>query len=127
MREVPSVSRDSERALYGIIDFIPDALFVTDTESTLLDVNAAFEALFHKHRQEFAGIRFNDLLRSVRYDAQIAARLEQYAGEVVHTGKPVSFDAEADGQWNRYVINPIFASEGRVVRLFFVIQNITAL
>jgi PAS domain S-box-containing protein len=121
----PGTAAD-ERALAGIIDIFPDALFVVNREYTILDVNAAFEARFGKPRQESIGVNMYDLLESVQCRPEVVTGLMVKGEEVLLSGESFCFDDEADGIWSRYTINPIGAADGSVARLFFMIQDITA-
>ncbi|HWQ26880.1 MAG TPA: PAS domain-containing protein, partial [Chlorobaculum sp.] len=119
-------SPPDERALAGIIDIFPDALFVVNHERTILDVNAAFEARFGTPRQESIGVNMYDLLVSVQCKPEVVTGLMEQGEEILRSGKPFCFDDEAGGIWSRYIINPIIAADGSVSRLFFMIQDITA-
>jgi PAS domain S-box-containing protein len=115
----------SDRALSGIIDLVPDSLFVVDPDSSILDVNASFEARFGKTRQESIGVNMYELLASVHCKPEVISRLRENAEEIFRTGQSLCFDDEADGIWSRYIINPIAAFDGSGSRLFFIIQDIS--
>jgi PAS domain S-box-containing protein len=114
-----------DRPLIGLIDLVPDLLFVTDHDSRITDVNAVCENRFGKPRQEVIGRGMFEFLESVCFKPDVVSRLKQMSEKILKSGQPFCFEDEADGTWSRYVIDSIHGSEGSVARLFYIIQDIT--
>jgi PAS domain S-box-containing protein len=108
-----------------LFDSFPDPVFLMDPEGTILDANARFAARFFKDPQECIGVNVYDQLATVLNLPGIAANRREKAREVMRTGKHLTFEDEHSGTVLRHSVYPIRSSDGEIVRMFVIAQDIT--
>jgi diguanylate cyclase (GGDEF)-like protein/PAS domain S-box-containing protein len=121
--------RDSRKLLLGrrIFERSSDGIVVTDPESRIVDVNAAFEELSGYRREELLG-RSPSIFHSERHDEEFYRRIWDCVARSGHWDGEF-WDRRKNGEIHpKWVsIDTVFDDAGRVVNYFAVVKDITKL
>jgi PAS domain S-box-containing protein len=104
--------RDNQESLEVLLNAIPEAAFLIDTQGFILEANHEMARRFGLTREEALGRCAFDLI-----PPEVAKERLRQAQIVVETGKPRRF---VDRRGNRIIdniISPVFGADGRVARL----------
>lgn len=121
--------RDSRKLLLGrrIFERSSDGILVTDPESRIVDVNAAFEELSGYRREELLS-RNPSIFYSERHDEEFYRRVLEAVADTGHWDGEFwdrSKNGEIRPKW--VSIDTVFDDAGRVVNYFAVVKDISKL
>ena len=103
-----------------MFQFLSDEVCIISPEGLILNTNEAFSARLDKTQAECIGINIFDLL-----SPELAAQRLKMVQEAIDSARPISFEAEGDGQLLRNTIYPCKSSEDNIDRLLIISQDIT--
>jgi PAS domain S-box-containing protein len=112
--------KDSEGRFRTLIEDIPESLFLTDVQGTILTASRVAAQRLGKSADELTGANTFDL-----FPPEVAARRQAFFVQAVATGRPVRLE---DARGERYFdtsINPILDADGKVSRLAILALDIT--
>ena len=95
---------------------------IIDRNGTILDANKAFAAAFGKRPEECLQTNAFDLL-----PPKVARERRKKVDEALNTGKLVIFEDERRDRFVRLSLSPIANKDGKMTKLYVVIQDITQL
>ena len=107
----------------ALLEALPDAVYLIDTEGVILNTNTLFAAQFGKEPEECIGLNVYDLIATVLQLPELAASHKEKSKEVLHSGKRIFFIDELDVR--KVTITPIALPEGERIRLLVTIQDIS--
>jgi PAS domain S-box-containing protein len=114
--------RQSKEAVTAVLNAFPDAVFLLDTEGTVLAANEATAGRVNRSAQPVVGLCLYDLL-----PAKLVESRREWVREVIRTGEAILRQDPHRGQLFDYYLYPIKDPEGNVVRVVCHAQNVTAL
>jgi len=115
--------KDSDFYLFR--DF-PEPVFIMKPDGTILDANRFFSSRFKSHHEHITGCNVFDLLIEINAPQEVIAQRREKTGEVLRTGRYVTFDDPMDGDIWRSSIYPVFSSDRKIRALLVMVKNITA-
>ncbi|MCX6178583.1 MAG: PAS domain-containing protein [Chlorobiales bacterium] len=122
-KNISSGSNRSDDTVSALLEFLPDAAYLLDTQGEIINANTLFAAQFGKQLQECIGANIYDLIENVLQIPELAAYHREKSEEVLRTGKKIVFADKRDVR--KVSINPLRIAEGDVQKLFITIQNIS--
>jgi len=120
-KNIPSGNNESE--IGALLESLPDAFFIIDTEGMVLNANTLFASLLDRSPQECCGENISDLLSDVIPFPELATHFMQKARDVFHTGERLTIEDERDAF--RVILNPVRSEETTVTTLLVSIENIS--
>lgn len=121
-----AVIASSRDRLMALLDGIPDATWLKDTEERYLAVNKAFARSLGKSVQDIVGRKNGDGF----FSADIVRRFSDNDREVMRTGCQIMFEGptpfpDAQNRWEEVVLSPIYSADGRVTGTVGLARDIT--
>ena len=111
---------ESQEQARAILNAPFDALFISDTNGTILDCNEAFLQRFNKNADEVQGSCIWNLL-----PPELTQSRQAMANKVIQTGKPLRFQDCRQDKWLDSIVYPILDKQGNVANLAVFSRDIT--
>jgi PAS domain S-box-containing protein len=111
-KEAEQSLRESEKTIRALLDGIPAAEILIDTQGTVLATNRSFDRIYGKDGKPLVGRDLRDLIAPEEYEFNLPK-----VNEVIRTGKPVFFDDPQRGLWLEKAFYPILDEKGQVTRI----------
>jgi PAS domain S-box-containing protein len=125
MSSSPLLQSTADPALSALLETLPDAACLSDTDGTIFNINSVFASRFGKTRQDCIDVNLYDLISSILHFPGIASRLKKQCEEALLLGKKLEFEDEWGGQPLKVIINPIKPLDVHRTRLFVIIRDVT--
>jgi PAS domain S-box-containing protein len=122
-KNIPLGGKQIDNSVFALLDSFSDAAFLIDPVGTILDANTAFATRISNYSRDFLGINAFALQSSALHIPEIAAGLREKSQEVLRTGKRLTFEEKQHGKTCRHTITPSCARDGKITRLFIVVQD----
>jgi PAS domain S-box-containing protein len=104
--------RESEKTVRAILDGMPAAEILIDTQGTVLATNRTFDRIYGRVGKPLVGRDLRDLIDPQEYEFSLPK-----VNEVIRTGKPVFFDDPQRGLWLEKAFYPILDEKGQVTKI----------
>lgn len=123
--ETAGALRDSEERMRSILDNANALIYLKDLDGRLLFINRRCEEVFHVHREQALGKRYDDF-----FPGEIADTLRAHDLQILATGQPLEFEelAADDDGFHTYVSIkfPLVDSRGTTYGICGISTDITA-
>ena len=110
---------NSQKALQGLIDAIPDPIFVRNEDHEIIRMNKAFANLYDKHPKEIIGDKCYELICCHFKPNRCPS------DKVLATGDIVSFEQARYGKNYYITISPFTDEDSKIVAAVYVMKDIT--
>ena len=121
----PSVTNPTGESGPGLLESLPEEAFIVDTKGTILDANTLFASRFGISPNTCIGVDLYVLLETDRQMRELAACLADRSTEAFRTGTRTLFEVgKEESAWSG-IIFPLLSQEGKAIRLFVTIQDIS--
>ena len=104
--------RESEKTIRALLNGIPAAEILIDTQGTVLATNRTFDRIYGRDGKPLVGRDLRDLIDPQEYEFSLPK-----VNEVIRTGKPIFFEDAQRGRWLEKAFYPILDEKGKVVRI----------
>jgi PAS domain S-box-containing protein len=119
-RQAEAALRESHQTLNVLLNAVPEAILLIDTERNIIAANQTYARRMGKSLAELIGSKIFDLLPS-----EVVARRRTHADEVIRTGQAGRFEDLRDGRFFDNAIHPILDATGKVAKLAILSLDIT--
>ncbi len=109
-----------QQELEVIVNAPAGYFLLVEPGGAVININKPGAKRYKKEPQEIIGTNIFDLL-----PADLASQIKRIVGEVIDSGKPVSFEDHWKGIWLNNTIYPVFAADSMVTRLVSFSYEIT--
>jgi diguanylate cyclase (GGDEF)-like protein/PAS domain S-box-containing protein len=126
-RQAERALQESEETTRALLNAPTDGAVLVDREGTILAYNATAEKRFHEHAAN-KGIDAGSFVGACVFDIfsdELRDQRKARNDEVFATGQRRHFEDERDGVWTDVTLDPVFDSDGNVVRLAIFSRDIT--
>jgi len=114
--------RESEQIARALMNIPDESICLLDNKFNIIDLNETFAERFGKNINELKGINLDKLLHP-----DVLKKRNIFGNKVFKTGKAARFEDFRNNIWNDHILNPIFDSQGNVVKLAVASRDITKL
>ena len=104
--------REGEKTVRALLDGIPAAEILVDTQGTILASNRTFDRIYGGDGKPLVGRNVSDLIAPQEYEVSLAK-----VSEVLRTGQPVFFEDPQRGLWLEKGFYPILDEKGQVTKI----------
>jgi PAS domain S-box-containing protein len=103
-----------------LIDCIPDLFILLDTNIKILFLNEAMAKSLGEKKENLIGKNALDY-----FPPEVAKYRTKMANKLIKTKKPFTFEDKRDGRWFKQSLFPVLDSEGNVIQIANMVEEIT--